>query len=800
MKNTNIIPQGAITLHNGEAAQPGEASDLLNLRQREDALEVVGPPLKIAHIPAGDRLIAVDHDRYITLHDHDIMWGATLLATTAGEVTSTHTAGQFLVIATTQGYLYLHRTPQGYDLLHPSQAIPQLHLTEVDESTLLANIDAHQFTQPLAQWQYPLPSGETAGIHEIVQRAWKSLQHQAHEEGRFTSPILVRYGVRLWDDSYLWLSCPILLGSKTIKNNYRTSTEAVITDSKFSGIAASTLSIDTFRLGITVVQGIDRKWLDLVKSIDIFTASGVEPVNTCLLDYRMGTTNVGTRRYVFEMGLVPRTCQSIVSELLDHRWELAASTSQLGTLNNGTFQAVNAHNVAIPVFPNKTTAAVNYLPASTTMLTLGQCREIMENCNREPVPASTLSHNGTLYCGGGAVRLKNPWTALSLFAGNIQATPCQVVTTLRIKTVQGEVTLSHQENYSYTPQHFSPLLVASDIRAVSLRYEVTSGGTTQVIDRTLVPHDAGAVSLCLQENASHTPFTAGSADTTTTDAPVTDAGSKMWCSRMENPFILNENQRLTGTRITAIAVACRPIYSGGFGRYPLYIFTSQGLFALPQRSNGDYGEARIIARKILAHDFTPAEGGGMVWFKTQLGDLCSVNGSTVKDHGRWNKATALAWNDTENELWMRDDDGRIAILFNNDHWTRISTTATQFYNDAGKSLLVDAQGQVMDLQQEQQQNTPKQPVYYLSQPFQVAGIPRQVKWNFLGEDARMTFTLRGERGSSCHGYIINRIRATGHVSTPLTVPLLVQPSGTLRIEIEGTMPCASLFKTVKIEN
>ena len=56
MKNTanemRIVHRGVAHLHNGESAQPGVAAELTNMREREDALEVVGNPLPIDQLAA----------------------------------------------------------------------------------------------------------------------------------------------------------------------------------------------------------------------------------------------------------------------------------------------------------------------------------------------------------------------------------------------------------------------------------------------------------------------------------------------------------------------------------------------------------------------------------------------------------------------------------------------------------------------------------------------------------------------------------------------------------------------------
>ena len=49
MREIRIVPQGAVALANGEAARPGQAVAAVNVREREQSLQVTGLPVSRSH-------------------------------------------------------------------------------------------------------------------------------------------------------------------------------------------------------------------------------------------------------------------------------------------------------------------------------------------------------------------------------------------------------------------------------------------------------------------------------------------------------------------------------------------------------------------------------------------------------------------------------------------------------------------------------------------------------------------------------------------------------------------------------
>ena len=61
----------------------------------------------------------------------------------------------------------------------------------------------------------------------------------------------------------------------------------------------------------------------------------------------------------------------------------------------------------------------------------------------------------------------------------------------------------------------------------------------------------------------------------------------------------------------------------------------------------------------------------------------------------------------------------------------------------------------------------------------------RVEWQVYGDDVDLTLDLLGERGLSCHGFLVNRLRVKGRVGAPLVVPVFAPPLRTIRRHIAG---------------
>ena len=163
MKESRVVPQGIVPLANGEAAPVGTASLALNVREREQSLQVTGTPEPYGTIPAGDKLLLICGSNHVTCVSHEVKINNRSVATVSGDIVSAQAIGDVIVIAHTHGFIYLTLVEGDWVVLDPADAIPQLTLS-ASLSTSSVMLPAYTFDTPYSQWRAPLSDTDTATL------------------------------------------------------------------------------------------------------------------------------------------------------------------------------------------------------------------------------------------------------------------------------------------------------------------------------------------------------------------------------------------------------------------------------------------------------------------------------------------------------------------------------------------------------------------------------------------------------------------------------------------------------------
>ena len=66
-----------------------------------------------------------------------------------------------------------------------------------------------------------------------------------------------------------------------------------------------------------------------------------------------------------------------------------------------------------------------------------------------------------------------------------------------------------------------------------------------------------------------------------------------------------------------------------------------------------------------------------------------------------------------------------------------------------------------------------------------------VVWQVVGH-GELTLEVTGERGVSCHGFAVGRLRVNGHINAPLRQRLVSPPLRTVRLRVAGTAASGTL--------
>ena len=655
MRELRVIPRGQVPHANGEAARPGEAIVAQNLRECDDSLQVVGQPSALAAIGSGERLLTMSGDHTVSCTDD----GAILID--GEEVTrvncpavGAHAIGSMMVIVTRDGLVYLMSDANGWTVLNPADAVPQLSFG-VSIQVSYADIGAVTFVEPYSQWRAPLADADRSTLAGLLRSAWNALENDARAQGRHTAPMLVRWAVRLQDDTYLWVSDPVRVGDVTLSNADRISALVNSGNSGFTGTQATTLPMTHYSLTIGMTSAIAAPWQALVKSIDVLATDEAQLLSASReLDYRCLTRTSGGREYVLEMGLASRSADAVAWELAASSWRLIATASSSSQPGSATFAA----------------------PVEAMKLTAAQCAALAKPMTVDGVVCSTAA-GGRLYCctAAGAVVVSSPGNAL-------------------------------------TEAHRGSVLGA-------------------------------------------------------------------------NPL--------------AMAVVTRPLYSGGFGRYPVYVFTDDGIYAIPQRASDRLGEARLVDRTVIAADVPPVEAGGDIWLMSRHGHLCRLSGSKLTVVCRDVDCRAMAWCNAHSELWLLPADGYPVVMMPSGKMSVRTVAASQLYSDALHALAVIAGGTVLDLEREQ---PCMMDVAWHSHPIHLHPLMglrvKRVVWHAVSDDANLSLRVKGQCGIMARERDVSHITVQGAINQPLATPTMAIHARTLSLALDGTARTGTLLMPVLI--
>ena len=654
MEMTRVVARGVVPLANGEAARCGDGAVAVNVREQEESLQVTGQPVTVGSIAADSRLLLIADGHYVTCRGRSLMVDNEVAVAVDGTVVGAHAIGSLIVVVTSMGFTYLLPNDGGWVVLDPADAVPQLSFG-ANTAIMSAEIAAYSFAEPYRQWVAPLADSDSTALAGMLRTAWNALHADAAAIGRHTSPMLVRWAVRLKDDTYLWMSDAVRVGDETLVNANRIAATVTTGSGSFTGTQATAMPLVHYSLDINVTRDIAPEWLPLIASIDVLVTSEAQLLSASRrLDYRCITRTTGGHEYVLEMGLERRSAIAIATELNGSPWRVVARAEAAGHLSGGDFRPT----------------------VDDVKLSNAQCDAIGRSMQVDGVVCST-SAGGRLYC-------------------------C---------TRGGEVVVSAAGNG----------LVESHRRSVM-----------------------GAVPL-------------------------------------------------------AMATVARPLYSGGFGRYPVYLFTGDGIFAVPQSAAGKLGEARLVDRTVIAADVAPVEGGGDIWFVSRHRQLCRLRGARVEVCLRSADYSALAWCNRYEELWMVPRGGYPVVLLRSGASSERTVDARQLYSDAQHAVAVDSTGRLLDLEQEEDVVCP---VRWLSHPVALDVLPRKavrrVVWHLKGSQVELTLRVTGQRGIMCRDEDVNVMTVAGEVEVPLASPMVLWPARTVRLEVDGMAKSGCLLLPTRI--
>lgn len=627
----------------------GSQSGMLNLIPENGSLKPLFPPEPILDCNLGGIVKLIHHvpnqDNYIIVRvdgdNRNLYWlrktdiysnedGATYIASYKS-IKDIAIVGNTLVLATDDGLRYILWKDGSYITLasKPPFVPISFGMTHVGTCTDSENLNI-TFVRSIGDYVRPADTEENSNA--VLGLLLSSIKENITSRGYFHMPFFVRYAYRLYDGTYSWHSAPILMLPSVIRPIMR------VGDYKHeSGVQSvpTTLDVPYFSLDYRILESGNEAtetlldWKDLIAGIDVFISSPIYTYDQSKRILGLGTSfSVALNSYydwrgdslrptypdkIFvghysESGLTNRS-------FIDHyfisdgvssspAWELA-----LNSKFHDDIKGVNLFYKVASIDIDSVNAMETYmhLPLELTELDSLAARQ-------------TLIDDYQSHCKLSANYLLTFNSRLNL--ADVNLTPAQP---FPLKScVQATTPTDAEKNIAitvYTRLNGVLCMVTNEVVANSTTWDLANNfprylyypdsaaykmvfkydNTEIIID--LTPHDFlngaywyGLLGLDAKPTTNAEPETRSPS----TNVPM---GNKIYTSEVNNPFSFPVNgiNTVGSGSIIGISTAAKALSQGQFGQFPLYAFTTEGVWALEVGTNGFYTARQPITRDVCTN-------------------------------------------------------------------------------------------------------------------------------------------------------------------------------------------------------
>lgn len=588
------------------------------------------------------------------------------------EIYSFNAVGNTLIALTSTGMHYLLWKNQTEGYIYLGTHFPECPISFGLQGEMVRSDDfTFTFTIGSADEQGNIYYGELSDSNKtlmtnlVLAKVNKFIADNSTNAGKFLYPFLVRYAYRLYDGSLLMHSAPVLMvcTSGLAPLGYITSTSA---ESGENGGLSTTTTMHIFGmfhdLDYAVVQPTAltqlKLWNDIIKSVDIFVSAPIYTydqsgectqlaANSRYITYSV-CKNVGQKA---STSVYPIRYQVSTSDLL---YALTFNPDEMNVpsvmvmiperddesirndiTNNSLFYLLRSINVG----DLKTSRTI--IPVKDDYLQSLQTREVMTDdydSHDLLIPKYSYNYNSRLNLANLRKRLFQGFHAASMFTYtngyvDTSGTENDGETAVRVwyyirQEGKEIVTCGESGTFGYGMRFL--WIFYPNTNAYKARLECNA----YYYEVDLEPHQTlngafyfGSWNGIIEDGTLKTVIPTLSSDSERT----IDVPNKIYTSEVNNPFyfpVLGINTIGTGT-ILGIISAAKALSQGQFGQFPLYAFSTDGVWALEVSSTGTYSAKQPITRDVCINPDSITQIDSAVLFATDRGIMLISGSETV---------------------------------------------------------------------------------------------------------------------------------------------------------------------------
>lgn len=641
------LKYGGYTASPGDREAPeGDLSVAMNLIPEHSTIRPVLPPKVKFSLPTGATLMCIHKTANYTNYIYHQEGNESLyrldengnppydgghIHTFAGvDVYKVEPIGNTLVVIASDGVHYILNKNGVYHYL--GTHIPELDLTfelidgkefGSDEHRVdwdLSGLDIEEGDETPIWWfdddkQYSSDAsvGKEVGakLRQGIMASLNEAVADACIDKHFVFPLFVRYGFRMYDGSVTMHSAPALL-IPTLEPPSLDMGWEISHDRQWvtnpAKIKASVTGYQLYCKPLYTAQ-VDslNDWSDIVSSVDIF-------ISPQFYTYNQGAKD---REIVLEASPRPPRNTRFASQVCE----------------NGTFyllKQVRLSSTSQPLQPAGGYITPDFEPTNDNIVV----RELMSDdygTHEGLLADKSYSFNGRINLAGVSKTLFNGYNPACMWRKVGDTASNTTTATVVVEADSREITVQSPPGMVYYTNRAD--------RKVWWFYYPHAGGKKayltidgQDIELTLTAHPIlnGAYYCALDEDAAER--TAAFIPAPSSDEQrVVEQPNKVYTSEVNNPFYFPAtgiNSVGTG-EIVGICAAVKAMSQGQFGQFPLYAFTTDGVWALQTNEQGGYSAVQPVTRDVCVNAESITQLDDSVLFTTTRG-IMLISGSQVQ--------------------------------------------------------------------------------------------------------------------------------------------------------------------------
>lgn len=674
--------------YNGYSAEPsdyecadGDLATSIGLIQEEGAVKPLFPPSVVHSFEKGLTVKyiheTVNFRHYILYHESGVMswswWGESNIkykqlydfsSTTIHEVNS---VGNTLIVLAADGMHYFLWKNNAYSYL--GTEIPELPLSFGLQGEVIQSKGYYSilFTNEIpADKIYNDFDEDTKKevTEQVLAKVNKFIADNSTSAGKFMYPFLLRYAYRLYDGSLTKHSAPILMiASSDIPVFATILSFSEIGDPMISGFDYLLFGV-SHKIDYAAMSQVDidtlQTWKDIIKSVDVFISAPIftydqngeckrliedTPDNSyCVCKHINQKTNENILPIRYQYNTFRRLINNTNNNSLVSTWRSIELPKRSEDVVKSDIKDCNLFYLLDNIKLDQLSLERKVIEVKKDYLQSLVTREVMTDdydSHDKLIPNYSFTYNNRLNIANLNKVLFKGFSASSMFIYS-----------------NGYVTEAGQTNenrvpvsvYFYINQDGKEIITKGDLGYFGVNMPLlylffpNTNAYKAVIERIQFTETSSKI-VRYEVNLEKHNFLNGSfyfggwedVKTTTTTIPAISTDrtislpNKIYTSEVSNPFyfpVLGINTVGTGD-ILGISTAAKALSEGQFGQFPLYAFTSEGVWALEVSSTGTYSTKQPITRDVVLGKNSITQIDSAVLFATDRG-IMLLSGSNVQ--------------------------------------------------------------------------------------------------------------------------------------------------------------------------